>query len=140
MLLVAIAVSVAGMFLPWLTSGSVARDSYQAVGALQRFQIVDAGPVLVVIGAWPYFGPALMVPLLLAAFRCWRSAAVVAIALGVLGLAAVITTLVVVGGRSRLGIQLASIGPATVGCGSLLLAVAGILLLLPDRFDVRVSW
>ncbi|MDQ2846050.1 MAG: hypothetical protein M3Y77_06810 [Actinomycetota bacterium] len=138
-LLVAITVCIAGTFAPWLRSGSVARNSYQLVGALERFQIVDSGAVVAAVGGWPYFGPALMAPLLLVAFRCWRWAAAVAILLGILGLAAAMTALVVVGGTSHFGIELASIGPETVGCGSALLIVAGALLLLPDRWDVRVS-
>lgn len=137
-LLVAIAVCVAGTFAPWLMSGAVARNSYQLVGALQHFQILDSGAVVAAVGGWQYLGPALMVPLLLVAFRCWRWAAAVAILLGMLGSAAAITALVV-GGTRHFGIELASIGPETVGCGSALLIVAGALLLLPDRWDVRVS-
>ncbi|MGI8418545.1 MAG: hypothetical protein ACR2P2_20575 [Nakamurella sp.] len=139
-LLVAITVCVAGMFSPWLMSGSVVRNSYQVIGALQRFRIIDNGLAMAALGGWPYLGPALMVPMLLVAFRCWRTAAAAAVVLGLLGISAAVTALVVVGGTSHFGIQLASIGPETVGCGSALLIVAGALLPMPDRLDVRVSW
>ncbi|MDQ6656944.1 MAG: hypothetical protein M3Z00_01700 [Actinomycetota bacterium] len=138
-LLVAITVCVGGTFAPWLMSGSVARNSYQLVGALQRFPIIHNTAVVAAIDGWPYLGPALMVPLLLAAFRRWRWAAAAAILLGVLGLAAAITALVVAG-TGHFGIELASIGPEIVGCGSALLIVAGALLLVPDRRDVRMGW
>lgn len=139
LLVTAIAMVVIGTFLPWLTSGDIPRNSYQLAGALTRFRVIDSGALSAVVTIWPLIGPVLMVPPILLAVRCWRAAGLVAGVLGLLGAAASVTTLIVVGHRSRLGIQLQDTGPLTVAVGSALLAIAGGLLMVRGR-DVLLHW
>ncbi|GGM56260.1 hypothetical protein GCM10012275_29180 [Longimycelium tulufanense] len=49
--------TVAGTFLPWLRSGRVSRDSYQALGALHRLTSAGDGPAGTLLAAWPFVGP-----------------------------------------------------------------------------------
>lgn len=138
LLVVGVAVTLAGAFGPWLRSGTVDRNSFQIVGALQRFPLIDNSLVRALIGAWPLLGPALMIPLVLAGLRWWRTTGVTAIVLGILGLAPSIAALVVVGGEQRFGIELVAVGPLTVVAGAALLIVAGTVLLASGRRDIRV--
>lgn len=135
----AIAVIVIGTFLPWLTSGQIPRNSYQVAGALTRFRLIESGLLSAVVSVWPLIGPVVMVPLILLALRWWRAAGLVAAILGLLGAAASVTTLIVVGNRSRLGIQIQDTGPLTVAVGCALLAIAGGLLMLRGH-DVLLHW
>lgn len=139
LLVTATAVIVIGTFLPWLTSGEIPRNSYQVADALTRFRLIDSRLLSAVVNIWPLIGPVLTVPLILLAFRWWRAAGLVATALGLLGAAASVTTLVVVGHRSRLGIHLQDTGPLTVAVGSALLAIAGGLLMIGGR-DHQLYW
>lgn len=139
-LLVGLTLSIIGTFLPWLISGSVTRNSYQFAAALQQFGLVDSWLMGAAIAAWVFFGPILLVPTVLLAVRMWRTAAGVSLALGLMMAGAAITTLVLVGGKRRFGIRLAEAGPLTVACGSGLTIVAGLLLLLSVRRDVRMVW
>jgi hypothetical protein len=139
-LLVGLTVTIIGTFLPWLISGSVTRNSYQLAAALEQFRLVDSWLMGAAITAWVSLGPILLVPTLLLAVRMWRTAAGVCVALGLVMAGAAITTLVVVGGKERLGIRLADAGPLAVACGSALTIVAGLLLLLSARRDIRMVW
>lgn len=139
-LLVGLTVTIVGTFLPWLISGAVTRNSYQLAAALQQFRLVDSALMDAAIASWVFLGPVLLVPTLLLAFRMWRTAAGVSVVLGLAMAGAVITTLIVVGGKERLGVRLADAGPMTVACGSALTVAAGLLLLRSGRRDVRVVW
>ncbi|WP_154674083.1 hypothetical protein [Nakamurella lactea] len=139
LLLTGIVVTLAGTFGPWLRSGSVDRNSYQIVGALQRFPLVDNAAVSGLLGAWPLLGPALMLPLVLAAFRLWRSAGALAVVLGIVGVVPSVVAVLVVGTRSRYGIQLDLVGPLTVIAGAVLVIAGGVLLMASCRRDIRVT-
>lgn len=139
-LLVGLTLTIIGTFLPWLISGSVTRNSYQLAGALQQFRVVDSRLMDTVVAGWAFLGPILLVPTVLLALRMWRTAAGLSVGVGLLVAAAAVTTLVVVGSKSRFGIRLADAGPLTVACGSALIIVAGLLLLFSGRRDVRMVW
>jgi hypothetical protein len=55
------AVALVGTFLPWLSSGSVGRSSYELFAVVDRLGFSPDGPVGWVLRAWPF------VPLLLVA-------------------------------------------------------------------------
>jgi hypothetical protein len=139
LIVVGIAVTVGGTFGPWLRSGSVERNSFQMVGTLERFPLIDNWAVRAAVGAWPYLGPALMIPLVLAAFRLWRSTGVAAALLGIVAVVPSATALFVVGTRSRFGISLLTTGPLTVIAGAMLMLTGSAVLLLSRGRDTRVS-
>lgn len=68
-------VLVVGTFLPWLRSGTVLRDSFQAVGALR--DLVGVGLAGAVLAAWPAVVPACAVCAALYALRLRRTSGVV---------------------------------------------------------------
>ena len=50
-------ITVAGTFLPWLYSGSVQRNSYEAADLLRRLLGLDSGVGGALLVAWPAVGP-----------------------------------------------------------------------------------
>jgi hypothetical protein len=75
-------VLVTGTFLPWLRSGTVLRDSFQAVGAVR--ELLDVGVAGVLLAGWPAVVPACAVCVALYALRLRRTSGVVC---GILALA-----------------------------------------------------
>lgn len=118
---------IVGAFLPWLVSGSVRRSSFAVAGVADRIGVADGiGGVL--IAAWPVICAAFVLPVLVAAFRWWRTAG---------GLAALLALLS--GGLSAIAlwfglgvgsvVRLDATGPTVMITGSLLFLAGGIALL-----------
>jgi hypothetical protein len=84
-MLVAVAVEAAAGFLPWLRTGERERNAYELVEVARSLDVLDTGLHRTLAGAW------FLVPL--AAALCWlaallrwrRSAALIALAAGLLG-------------------------------------------------------
>lgn len=137
--IIAISTLLTGMFLPWLSSGQVTRNSYQVAGTLDRFRLIDSALLDAVLAIWPFLGPAVVIAVLLAVVRLWRIAGAVAVVVGAIGAAGAVTAQVKVGTRSAFGVSLDTLGPSTVTIGGILLVLAGGLLWLPTRDAIRLS-
>lgn len=122
---------VAGTFLPWLRSGTVARNLYQTVAVWQRWLATDDFHADVVL---PYVAAVLAVIAAVAALGWYRTAAVLALitAVSVVILAATVT--VSIERRGRMGVTLDILGPVVVMAGAIGLAVcAGHVLRTSSR-------
>jgi hypothetical protein len=122
----------AGTFLPWLRSGSVLRDSYQAIGAVRG--VLNVGPVAAAgLDAWLAVVPVGSLCIALFALRARRTAAVLTCVLAVP--AGTVAGLVAVqGGDQDALLAAATFGPVVsmVGAG---LALAGAIAVLAGRTD-----
>lgn len=134
-----IVVTIVGTFLPWLVSGSVRRNSYAVAGLADRLLLEPGSFGAVVVSAWPYLGPFLLLSVVAAALRRWRTAAVVAGVGSVL--AGVVAGLAVVIGPSDELISLSLVGPLVVLVGAVVTLAGAVLVFLagPRRSDVRAS-
>ena len=125
--LLGVVLVVGGTFLPWLNSGAVSRNLYAVAGAAQRLGLLGPGS----ISGWlPLLGPVCAVPVLLAALRWYRSAAVLGALVALACGGAATAALVMVGGRSALGVSLAVAGPVTTLVGALILAAGSAAVLV----------
>lgn len=128
---VGIVITITGTFLPWLVSGSVQRNSYAVAGLADRLLLEPGSFGAVAVSAWPYLGPFLLLPVVVAALHRWRTAAVIALVGSVL--AGVVAGLAVVIGPSDELISLSIVGPLIVLVGALLLLGAAVLVLSAGR-------
>ncbi len=87
--LVGVALLLAGTFLPWLYSGTNAKNSYQLAGAGQR-RLALPSWAEAVLGGWPFLGPIWAVLAVLFLLGLRRTSAALSILLAaVIGLMAV---------------------------------------------------
>ncbi|TKV60712.1 hypothetical protein FDO65_03240 [Nakamurella flava] len=117
-----------GAFLPWLISGTVRRSSFAVAGVADRLGVADGlGGTLV--AAWPAICASFVLPVLVAAFRCWRTAGFLAVLLGLLagGLAGTALWFGLAGSASVVRLDLT--GPSVMLTGALLFIAGGIALL-----------
>lgn len=112
---VGIAVVVAGTFLPWLRSGTVLRDSYQAVGAVRTLLV--SGPMSTLLTAWLFVIPVCGVCVALYALRLRRVSAMFACVVSlVVGTAAVLVTVQGSDPGALIGVSMA--GPVVTLAGA----------------------
>ena len=123
------ALVVAGMFLPWLSSGSVDRNSFAVVAVLSRLNVVRNGALAWVPGLWPVAAVAMLVPVALLVLGLRRSAGGCAAVLGLFALVLGVLTLALGSGRAAAGIRLALTGPVVLAVGAAVMLVAAVLLL-----------
>ena len=119
-----------GTFLPWVRSGEVDRNSFQMAGVLDRTDFVTQPVLRHLVDAWPYVTPLVVLPALFAAFRLWRTTAVIMMLIGVGTSVLMGALLIVLGGRSVLGVSLRYLGPGLVLAGAVVLTAAGVWLLM----------
>jgi hypothetical protein len=128
--------AVTGTFLPWLRSGTVARDSYQVL-ALRGFAGLDGTSGDVIRAAWVGITPLAVCCVVLWAVRLHRIAASLAIVFGTI--AGTVAALAAVQGGSEgalIGISLA--GPL-VTLGGAVLGVAGAITVLTAKTRTAFS-
>lgn len=122
---------VAGTFLPWVTSGQVRRNLYVITAAVERLGVFGPG------ASWANWlallAPVCILPVLLAVLRMYRTAAVLAVVIGVAcgGFAA--TVIVLAAKRSVPGVSLALQGPVMVLAGAAATVGAAIAVLARGR-------
>ncbi|MBM9466178.1 hypothetical protein [Nakamurella leprariae] len=121
------ALVVLASFLPWLSSGEVDRNSYRAIRGIVRLRPLQAWPE-VVATAWPVLVAASVVPVLLVVLGRVSSAAVAAVALGVLHLGTSVGVLALAG-RSVFGVRVALPGPVLLAVVGTIMVTAGVLTL-----------
>lgn len=118
---------VVGTFLPWLRSGSVLRDSYEAIGLGRFYRLVDSGWFELALDAWVAITPIVTLCAIGYGFGFRRSAA------GLCGGLALVTGTVsgvaaVQAGNGGALLGVASTGPVVTLTGSVLavLGAAGV--------------
>lgn len=119
---------VIGTFLPWFRSGSTFRDSYQAIGLIRFYQLLDDSPLNALLTVWVGLTPAITVCVVAYALGLRRTAACAAGVLAVLtGTVATVAVVQVGDGGALLGV--AGTGPAVTLTGSalVLLGAVGVL-------------
>lgn len=114
---------VAGTFLPWLRSGAVTRNSYEAAGAIR--DVLDPGPLTdAALRIWPAVSLACALAVALFALGLRTLSLVLVVLLAVVAVAAAVGTLA--GGASGT-VAVAPAGPAvTLGGGAIALIAATI--------------
>ena len=118
-------VLVAGTFLPWLRSGRVSRNSYQASGALQRL-LALRGPLAVALSAWPFLALTAAVVVGLFAVGLRRTAAALGAFVAILAGGVAVAALRV-GSRSL--VAPATVGPQVTLFGAIFVVIAATLVL-----------
>lgn len=128
---------ITGAFLPWLVSGSVRRSSFAVAGVADRIGVAD-GLAGSLVAAWPAICAAFVLPVLVAAFRWWRTAGAVAVVLSLLsgGLSAVALWFGLGAGSV---VRLDPTGPTVMVTGSLLFLAGGLALLRSGPSSARAS-
>jgi hypothetical protein len=111
---------VAGTFLPWLHSGSVTRNSYEAAGAIRGG--LDVGPLAgAALRVWPAVSLACAAAAALYLLGIRAAGAVLVVLLAVVALVVAVGTLVA--GRSGT-VTVAPTGPAVTIAGAALALIA----------------
>ncbi|MFB9903908.1 hypothetical protein [Allokutzneria oryzae] len=121
--------TVVGTFLPWLRSGAVLRDSYEAADLLRRLLGLDQGVGGALLAGWPALGP--LAALCVAGYVLGvpRVAAVANLLLSAItGAVGVFASVHADAGGSLVGITWT--GPVTVLVGALLSLVGAIAVLV----------
>lgn len=133
-----LAVVLAGTFLPWLRSGQVLRDSYDAINVLRVQPGPPDEPVQVLLDAWLTVIPLCTVSAALYALRVRRTAALVVC------LVAVLTAVTSVIALSHAGaptdpVGFSLTGPIVTLFGAVAAFIGGIVVLRGPRAPVRVG-
>ncbi|MCP2163799.1 hypothetical protein [Goodfellowiella coeruleoviolacea] len=118
---------VVGTFLPWLRSGSVLRDSYQAIGSVRGLTNLNAG-VGALLTAWIGIAPFAVLCVVLFTLGLRRTAAGLVVLFGTItgttaGVAAV------QGGDEGALIGITVAGPVVTLCGAVLAVVGAVAVL-----------
>lgn len=123
---VGLATSVAGTFLPWLTSGTVDRSSYASFGVLRRL-VGFHGVAAWLVRFWPALALAYAVVVVVAIAGFVRSAA----ALGfVLASWAAAVSSAALTSAPMAGVRVYALGPVVTATGSAMVMLAVILTLV----------
>jgi hypothetical protein len=120
-----LSLTVIGTFLPWMTSGSVTRNSYQAGGLARRVLQVPTW-LSDALHVWPFIGLACAVVVALIVAGLPRPAGVLGMVLGVACAAVSIGTLALDGNAA---VRPNSAGPAMSIIGAVIVLASSTLLL-----------
>lgn len=127
-----LALVLAGTFLPWLLSGTVRRSSFAVAGVADRIGIADGiGGAL--IAAWPAICAGFVLPVLVAAFRWWRTAGALAVLLGLFAGSLAATALWFWFAGTPSVVRVDATGPSVMLAGAVLLILGGVVLLRSGR-------
>jgi hypothetical protein len=120
-----------GTFLPWIRSGLVLRDSYEAIGVVRTIKVLDGGPLSAALDAWTMTIPVITLCATAYALRFRRTAATiacfVAIVCGTIGGIAAVET-----DSEGTSLGIAGTGPTVTLVGGVL-ALLGVVGVLADR-------
>ena len=128
-----LALTVAGMFLPWVASGGVLRNSYAIVGIVQRIGIVRSSAGSLALSLWPFVGPATMLAWIAGILRLWRTAATITLVIGLLTGVVGAGVLAVAGGHSAAGVGVAYPGPVVTVIGATCAVIGSAVVLIDAR-------
>lgn len=120
-----------GTFLPWVRSGAVLRDSYQSIAVIRTLDVLDGGPLTLVLDAWTMIIPLVTVCVVAYALGFRGTAATISAVLAIIsGTIAGAATVVSGGEGVRLGID--GIGPTTTSVGAGLTLI-GVVVIFAGR-------
>jgi hypothetical protein len=122
-------VLVTGTFLPWLSSGTALRNSYQAMAVARRLTPLGDGATGVALSAWPAVGGITAGCLVLYAVGLRRSAAVGMSLLSVVT-GAVATATVVLLPPGEFTVRAVLLGPVVTVTGAVLAVVGAVTMFL----------
>jgi len=127
-----------GTFLPWVRSGMVLRDSYESIGVMRNIDLLDGGPLELVLTAWTTIVPIVTLCVLVYIVGFRRAAAalslIVAIFCGTIaGIAAV------VGGGEEVHLGIDSSGPYVTFLGSVLTLLGSVGVVIGQRTSAAES-
>lgn len=129
---VGLLVAVAGMFLPWLRSGAVLRDSFQLVGLIRTLGFLRGDVLDLLLRAWFAAIPAITLGVVAYALGARRAGATICLVATIfIGTIAGGATVESDGGDSSLGI--AGTGPAVTLIGSALAVLGAVGVLMGRR-------
>jgi hypothetical protein len=127
-----------GTFLPWFRSGMVLRDSYVSIGVMRRIDLLDGGPLELLLDAWTAIIPVvtLCVVVYILGFRRASAAVslIVAIFCGTIaGIAAV------VGGGEEVQLGIDNTGPYVTFLGSVFALLGSLGVVIGQRTSAAES-
>jgi len=118
---------VTGTFLPWLRSGDVVRNSYQAVSIARRLTALGEGVLGATTAAWPAMGIAAALCAVIYMFGAHRTASVSVLLLSVVvGTIATLPVVLLPGSEST--IRVIIVGPIVTLSGAVLALVGALTL------------
>jgi hypothetical protein len=121
-------VLVTGTFLPWLSSGAVLRNSYQAMAVARRLTPLGDGAAGVALSAWPAIGGIIAACLALYTVGLRRSAAV-GISLLSLVTGTVATAMLMLLPPGEFTVRAVLLGPVVTVTGAVLAVVGAVTTL-----------
>jgi hypothetical protein len=124
-----------GTFLPWVRSGTVLRDSYEAIGVIRAVKAVDGDPLELVLDAWTMIVPAATVCIAAFALGLRRTAATISVILAII-CGTVAGTATVLSGGENVRLGTASAGPTTVLVGAVLTVIGVVGIFAGQRAGV----
>ena len=126
-----------GTFLPWFRSGTTHRDSYQAIGLIRFYRLLDGSPLSLLLDVWVGLAPAITVCVVAYALGLRRTAACVAGVVAVLTGTVATVAIVQVDDGGLLGV--AGTGPAVTLTGSALVLLGAVGVLAGRRSSVVMT-
>ncbi|ASR36446.1 hypothetical protein BAY61_17140 [Prauserella marina] len=120
-----LAVAIAGAFLPWFYSGAVERNSFQAVGLVDHFELLDNAFAAPLLRGWVALPLISTVCVALYALRILRTAAAIVTVLSLL--IGTVAALALVQGSGEAGmVGVTTIGPLITATGMTIALVAAL--------------
>lgn len=133
---VGLAAVVIGMFLPWLRSGAVLRDSFQVVGVIKSLGFLRGDLLDLLLSAWFGVIPVVTITILAYAVGLSRTSATICVVLTIFtGTISGGATVERGGGEGPLGI--AGTGPTVTLIGSLVALVGAVGIFVGLRVSAR---
>ena len=129
--------ALAGSFLPWVLSGTVARSIYAIAGVVDRLGIAGDGPWASLLSALPLIAALCFAPVIAAALRWWRVAGVLAMLIGLVMSALSLGILALALGKVGLTVRLDPLGPSVMAAGGLLMLGGGACLSFGNSSPIR---
>ncbi|MEU3270441.1 hypothetical protein ABZ639_06315 [Saccharomonospora sp. NPDC006951] len=120
-----LAVAVTGAFLPWFYSGTVERNSFQAVGLVEHFELLDNVFADTLLRGWVALPLISTACVALYALRILRTAAAIVTVLSLLAGTVAALALVQAGGEAGM-VGVTTIGPLITATGMTIALVAAL--------------
>ncbi|WP_424185921.1 hypothetical protein ACOBQX_29255 [Actinokineospora sp. G85] len=131
-----LAAVAAGLFLPWLRSGSVLRDSFESLGVIRTLGSLRGTGLAWLPGAWFALVPAVTLCVAAYALGLRRTAATICLFAAIIsGTVAVVAAVEAGNGDTPVGI--AAAGPTTTATGATLAAIGAVGVLVSGRRGAR---
>ncbi len=131
-----LAATALGLFLPWLRSGSVLRDSFEFLGVIRTLGALAGTGLTWLPGAWFGIVPAVTLCVAAYALGLRRTAATICLFVTIIS-GTVAGVAVVEAGNGDTPVGIATAGPTTTAIGATLAAVGAVGVLVSGRRSAR---